>query len=213
MSEQFETKGLRIYIDEDRLEATAIPTPPVNVFREMIFPFLFYMSPLIAFSIYLTVVFTYYIGFLALLPVLIFAIAVIYIYKTGKENEEKFRFCINEYGITYTFYKGMYHIKWQELLCFGFVNNIPTSMPPSKREYHQMCAYFSNKRYTRKKLDFSIRVAMPGTKLLHCSKKHTLCLCFLQNEVDESLIQKIHNLVEKYCVECWRLDIIEELDL
>ena len=128
-----------------------------------------------------------------------------------KKHPKVYSFTIDEKGITHTDYNGVFHIEWNELASFGFVNNIPTSSS-RKREDHQMVAYFSKKIFKKEGLRSKCGGDWASFPLSY-SKKKTLVLCFGKNEVDETIMQKIHNLVEKYCVECYRIDLIEELAL
>jgi len=165
-------------------------------------------SPIFA-SIVFIIYGKYLIGVLALLSA--FCIAVDFVVSSIQEDKyfKVNSFVIDEKGIVHTTHNKKYFIDWSELSSFGFVNNkqIIDGLE-SKRENYQMCAYFSKKVFSKNQLK---RVIWRRRYQFHYSKKNILVLEFAKNEIEDSIMQKIHDLVEKYCVECYRIDLIEEL--
>ena len=118
-----------------------------------------------------------------------------------KKRRLTYSFLVNEKGITQNEVNKTYFLPWSEILSWGVVNHNVIS---GYRDYYwserQTCLYFSRKEYTERKANrFCWRVENNFFK--HCNTDERIVFCFGEDDVEESLIEKIKDIICLYSSE------------
>ena len=107
-----------------------------------------------------------------------------------------FRYVVDENGITNVQVNGTYHINWNEVAYYGFVDNIPNGVRDNK-EQRASCLIVSMEFNEKKKL--RKRINRPSVNRYgHINSNDFICVDFLQLEMSEELKSRMLAYFHRY---------------
>ena len=124
--------------------------------------------------------------------------------KTEAKRVNLFKLIINENGVTHIELKKKFHLNWNEIKTFGFVNKmlLPNSfgilgfLRINRRYGEQTILYFSNQRYDEKSLR---KVLRPTTKRCYISSPELVVFEFQEEVIINKVKENIYPYIYKYC--------------
>ena len=119
-------------------------------------------------------------------------VSVYYVYEPMFRHK-RFRFTVDEKGITYTeIIDNTYFIKWDDLICFGFINGC---LMETRYVYPRMHIYFSTLPYNQHKFRRTLDIRQGS--MVHTHNNEIISYAFLKNQMDEEFMEKIR---ERICL-------------
>ena len=115
----------------------------------------------------------------------------------AKKREPVFLFSINSEGVRHIDANGVFFIPWEDIHCFGYVNDNSIEGIRDYPNCRQTILYFSKSLYTEAYLrKFFWRIG--NKRYRHRSSENIITFCFEENTLDEKLLARINEYLYKY---------------
>ena len=199
MNEDVIACGYKISFKENGFEASAVNYRGTRtVYDIALVVIFFYILPLLALCVSI-------LGFVqGEYPHAIFFafgfLGAVYMHLMGMvhgKKEKCFRYIVDENGITNVQVNGTYHINWNEVACYGFVDNVPNGALRDNEEQRVSCLVVSTEFHEKKKL--RKRISRPSVNWYgHINSNDFICVDFLQLEMTKELQNRMLSYFHRY---------------